>query len=438
MKRALMTAAIAAVALPTFAAAQAGGEARAISIDEAVRLVRQNAPTAIQARNALRTGESSVRQSLSAFFPQPSLSMNASQRVGTQIVQGVPLPLTGNPWSYGRNINFGNVTLFDGGQKYFQYRSAAQNLRASEASEVSQRYSVALTVKTAYFQVLSAREQQAAAQRQLEQAEQQLKVSTAKVNAGVVTRTDSLTAAVAVGTAKLAILNAQNSLANANASLTRLVGSPTPVTASPADTADVGRIDLDEGTLLAMVLDGPPVRQTQAQLTAAQSTHRAQLTPYLPTLTVGGSYGMNPQSSPTFNWGSGPTSATASMQFNFNYPLWNGYNREAQLVTARVTMENAEANLRDARLLAQQNLTTQLNTYRTAVATMELQRLQIQASEENLRVVQQQYNLGTRQLYDLLVVQTALDNARIGLINARQNARIAKANIEQLIGRDLQ
>ena len=52
-------------------------------------------------------------------------------------------------------------------------------------------------------------------------------------------------------------------------------------------------------------------------------------------------------------------------------------------------------------------------------------------------MVQQQYNLGTKQALDVLTVQSQLDNARLSLITARLNARSAKAQIEALIGRDL-
>ena len=59
-------------------------------------------------------------------------------------------------------------------------------------------------------------------------------------------------------------------------------------------------------------------------------------------------------------------------------------------------------------------------------------------SETNRRRgLQQQYNLGTKQLLDLLTAQLQLDNARATLIQARQNARVAKAQIESIIGRDL-
>src|SRR5581483_8126989 len=209
------------VLAPAALFAQAGGEARAISLDEAIRLAQLNQPAAIQARNALRTGQASVTSTLLGYLPSLSIGQSASQRGGTTIVQRVPLPLTGNPWSYGRSLSFGSVQLFDGMQRWNNYRTQQANLHASEAAVVTSQYQVALNVKTAYYNILTAREQQAASERQLEQAQQQLAVATAKMAAGSATRTDSLSAAIQVGNARQAIINAQNAIANANAQLTR-------------------------------------------------------------------------------------------------------------------------------------------------------------------------------------------------------------------------
>jgi outer membrane protein len=431
-----------ALVLPAALAAQGAsglGDARPISLDEAIRLAQQNQPATVQARNALRTGESSIRQTLLGYLPSLSVGQSASQRGGTQLVQGVPLPLTGNPWSYGRSLSFGQVVLFDGMQRWNNYRTQQANLTASEQNVVTQSYAVALNVKTAYSNILTAREQAGAAQRQLESAEQQLKVANTKMQAGSATRADSLTGAIAVGNARQAILNAQNALLNANAQLTRYVATPFTVTALPGDTTDSAPISLSDAELVSIAVEGPAVRQAMANVTAAQAAQKAARAPYMPTLSVSGNYGQTMPGSKTFEWGggSGATTTSTSLSFNLNYTLFNNYQRESQVVTTRVNLENAEANLRDAKFLAQQNLTTQLNTYRTAQLSIELNRLQIQAAEENLRVVQQQYNLGTKQLLDLLTAQLQLDNARATLIQARQNARVAKAQIESIIGRDL-
>jgi len=442
IRKAMGTIATGAVALgivalaPSIACAQGNAGARPISLEEAVRLAQQNSPLTVQARNANRTSESAVRASLAQFLPTASFSYSGNQAGGTQFVQGTPVPTSRLPWSYSRSVS-SNLTLYDGGQRNYNYRAAQANMESAGANEVAQRYSVALTVKTQYFNVLAANEQMAASKQLLEQAQQQLNVASAKMKAGVATLADSLTSAIAVGNAKLSILTAENSLRNANAALTRLVASPVMVTATLADTMDTGKVDLDEAQLLAMVSDGPSVRQSTQALEAARAQHKAATTPYMPTLALNASYGQNPKQSQNFNFGGGPTATSTRFGLSLNYTIFNNYTREQSLLVARVNAENAEANLRDAKALVVQNLTTFLSNYRTAQSTIELQLLTIQSAREALRVVQQRYNLGTSSLLEVLQAETTLDNARAQLINARVNARIAKANIEALIGRDL-
>jgi outer membrane protein len=53
-------------------------------------------------------------------------------------------------------------------------------------------------------------------------------------------------------------------------------------------------------------------------------------------------------------------------------------------------------------------------------------------------VQQQRYTLGASTLLDLLTSQTTLNQQRAALIQARQDYRLARAQIEAIIGRDLQ
>jgi outer membrane protein len=61
----------------------------------------------------------------------------------------------------------------------------------------------------------------------------------------------------------------------------------------------------------------------------------------------------------------------------------------------------------------------------------------VAAGEEDLRVQQQRYALGGSTLLDVLTSQAQLDQARQELIRARYDQRIAKAELEALVGRDL-
>jgi len=437
MKSWFIRSALAILIVPALAAAQQGSDnPRPISIDDAVKLAVLNSPLTVASRNGQISGEAGVKFAKYQFLPSLALNYSASNQGGTQFVQGVPVGSPNLPWSYSRSIS-SNLTVFDGGAHWYDYKAAGATLDAAEASDVSQRYAVALSVKTQYYAILAAREQESAARRQLEEAQQSLQVSSAKMIAGAATRADSLTAALAVGTAQLAIITAQNLLVNANASLTRLVASQVMVTAVVGDTSDIGHFDVDEGALTKMALEGPSVRAAVASYQASTALHRAATTSYLPSITASGSYGQNPKGSQGFDFGGGPTATSTALRLTASYSIFNNYSREQTLILARIAEDNAQANLRDTKFAAQQNLTQFLVNYQTAQQTIALQLLQIQSATENLRVQTQRYNIGTALQVDVTTAQAALDQARFNLISARLSARTAKANIEALIGRDI-
>jgi outer membrane protein len=426
------------LALDSSACAAQGSEsdARPTSLNEAVRLAQRNSPTTTFARGQTRVSRASVSNSLAQFLPNIFLSTSAQHSAGASYFQGKLVPFAGDPWSYRKGYS-ANLTLWDWGQRWFTYRAAQSNLTAGSDNEVLQRFTVTLSVKQQYYNVLAARETEAAAQRQLENAETQLKVTSARLQAGAANRLDSLRTAVIVGQARLAIINAQNSLRVANATLTRLAASPVPITAIASDTAEVPTIDVDSATLVRLASEGPAVRQAQSAFGANQAARRASLTAYLPTLTMfyqGGSS----KTTQTFAWDGAFPSTSKGYGFTLSYPLFNNFNRELQTTQALVNEDNAEASLRDAKFAARENLATYLATFSAAMQTIELQNLQISAAEEDLRGQQDRYRLGAgTPLLDVINAQNVLDSARLALINARLQARTAKAQIEALIGREL-
>jgi outer membrane protein len=436
MKSWFIRGALALAIVPALVSAQGTNAARPITIDDAVKAAVQNSPLTVQSRNGERSSEAAITFAKAQFLPSLNLNYSANNQGGTQFIQGVPVPISGLPWTYSRGIS-ANLTVFDGGAHWYNYKAAGANLDASVASDISQRYGVALNVKTQYFTILAGLEQSAAARRSLEAAQQQLGVATAKMIAGAATRADSLTAALAVGNAQLAILNADNSLTNANAGLTRLVASTVPVTAVASDTSDIGRVDVDEGSLTKMALEGPTVRAAVSAYSASQAVHKSSTTGYYPSITANAQYNQNPKATQGYLFGGGPTTTATRFGITASYNIFNNYSREQGLIVARINEDNAQANLRDAKFAAQQNLTQYLVNYNTAQQTIALQLLQIQSATENLRVQTQRYNLGTALQVDVTTAQAALDQARANLIQARLNARTAKANIEALIGRDL-
>ena len=134
-------------------------------------------------------------------------------------------------------------------------------------------------------------------------------------------------------------------------------------------------------------------------------------------------YGFGSDTTRRFLYGS-------SLGFSLSFPLFNNFTREDNVLRAKVSHDNAAAQLRESRLLAQQNMVQQLGALRTAEERIQIQQQSVVAAQEDLRVQNQRYTLGASTLLDLLTSQTTLNQARAALIQARQDYRIARAQID--------
>ena len=415
-------------------------EARPIRLREAIEQAQRNAPGAVAARGVERNAAAASRSALAAYIPNLTLNAGSARTQGVQFFQGTLVPLRGDPWNYNNGLA-ASLQLFDGNQRWYELSRSRAVADAADAASIQARFEAALQTKQQFYAALAARESEAAARAQLEQAEQQLKASTARFVAGVATKSDSLRSAIQLGNAQLAVLTAENDLRVANAALTRVIGSQVLVTPAPDDTVEVNGALPTEEELQALIARSPAVMQAEANLMAARAGRKAQRSTYLPSLTMSYNYSYT-QTSKTFSTSdiwlfSGGNPNRQQLNFNLSYPLFNGLVREQQSVQIDVALRNAEAQLRDARLGARQNLTTQLRTLNNAQARVQVQLAAVAAAEEDLRVQQQRYQLGASTLLDLLTSQTQLNQARQALIQARFDGRIARAQLSALVGREL-
>jgi len=416
--------------------------ARPLSLAEAVELAQRNLPAAIQARNQERSAAAAVRAAKGSLIPTLSIGATTGYSAGTTInnFDGSLTRIGGNPYSYGNSLSM-SLQLFDGGSRFSEIKRNGFVAEAANVAVLTSRFDAALQAKQQFYAALAARESEGAARAQLEQADQQLKASIARLNAGVITKSDSLRSVIQVGNAQLAVLTAQNDLRVANAALTRITGATSLVTANPTDTSYVAMPQITEAELLRTIPDAPAIQLSEANLSIARAAKRTQRAAYLPTVSATFGYNLSANSrqltsgSLVLPFQSNPS--RQSVNFSMSYPIFNGFAREQNAVNADIAVNNAEANLRDARLTASANLSTQLRSLNNANARIQVQLQSIAAADEDLRVMQQRYALGASTLLDLLTSQTQLNQARQALIQARFDARVAKAQLESLLGREL-
>jgi outer membrane protein len=402
-------------------------------------MAQQNSPDAIQAEGTERTSKAVRVSAIGAILPSATLSAGHVVQLGgglTRLNQnGEQVTVAQKPTNNtGLSLN---MTLFDGGQRLYDLRTATSGIAAAEANRVAVKYNVALGVKQQYYAVLAALESEDAADLQMAQAAEQFKSSVARVRAGAAIRSDSLRGVIQVGNAQLALITALSNKQAADAALTRLVGSPVPVTADPASVQENMVALPDSAQLAVLAATGPLVQQAQASLDAAQEARKASKATYLPSLTA--SYSRSGSGiDPRFGFGNDPFTYSGRLSFSLSYPIFNNFQREEQVVRAKVAEVNSQAALRDAQLAAVQSLTQNIGAIRGASQRVAIQVASVAAAKEDVRVQQQRYNIGASTLLDLITSQAALATAEQALIQARYDYRIARAQLEALVGRDLQ
>ena len=419
--------------------AKAPDSARKISLQEAIAMAQQNSPEAIAAEGTERTSRAARTSAIGAILPSATLSAGHIVQFGggqTRLNQNGEVVQVAQQPTNTTGLSM-NMMLFDGGQRLYALRTAKSEIAAAEANRVAVKYDVALQVKQQYYAVLAAIESEDAARVQMAQANEQFKSSVVRVRAGVATRSDSLRGVIQVGNAQLALITAQSNKEAADAALTRLVGSQVPVTADPSSVQENMAALPDSAQLAELAKNGPAVQQAQANMEAATENRKAARGQYLPSLSM--SYSRSGTGTdPRFGLGDEPFSYSGRLAFSLSYPLFNNFQREESVVRARVSEVNAQANLRDAQLGAVQSLTQYIGAIRGASQRVAVQVASVAAAQEDVRVQQQRYNIGASTLLDLITSQAALAAAEQALIQARYDYRIARAQLEALIGRDLQ
>jgi TolC family type I secretion outer membrane protein len=413
----------------------AAQQPRQVTLDEALQLALRNQPAMVQARQDVRIAEAQQRQAFGAFLPTLNSSMSTARSGAERFEQSTGRVIsTGLPYNDQVQLS-ASLPLFTGFRRGANRRAAEATTALREATQLRQEYAVALGTKQAFFDALAAQELVEVARTRLRRADEQLKLVSERLRLGATTRSDSLRSRVEYGNAQLALIQAEADLRTAQATLGRaigVVGLIEPV----RDTALEARLGpLDSAALRREALaTAPSIREAEASVTSSRAQLSASRSAYFPTITA----------SANNNWARNDSSflegrflRTWSLRVAVSYPLFDGFQREATVVSADANARSAEARLRDARLLLDANLTQAFAALDAAAARIDVARVSVAAAEEDLRMQRERYRLGASTIVEVLTTQVSLDEAQVALVQARYDYLVARAQIEAYVGHTL-
>ena len=417
-------------------AAPLAGQARQVTLEEAIARSAVVQPGVVQAEGQVRNAGARIRSAKGAYLP--NLTANASgsdffsenSRIDPSTGQII---LSGSTSRSVSSSISSNIELFDGFRRSGELNAARANDEAALANLVDAKFQQALVTTGTFFDALSARQLVRVREQSVTRAEEQLKTSVAKLRAGSATRSDSLRSLVGVGNAQLQLLTAQAQLAAAEANLGRLIGETDRVEA--VDDSAYYRIlpPLDTASIRSEALsNSPQVQASEASARAAEAAVRTSKAGYWPSLTLSGSTSLNGTRTNDFQMLN-----QRQLSLGFNWQLFNRFTREQNIVSAVSAAEAARATADEGRRAVLADLTARLAELDAARLRILITQRSVEASQEDLRVQQERYRLGVSTILDVLLTTEQLNQAEVDAVNARFDYLRAKAGIEALIGRAL-
>lgn len=399
-----------------------------VTLNQALERATQLDPDYVRALGQVSTAEWSRRAAL-AVFVLPSLTLQLDYTKYSTDFFNIG---TGQPTSTAANFRVNASYELFSLRKFTDLARTRAELESADAGTLLARLTAALLTESDYYDVLANQELARLSAERVRRAEEAFAVARARVLSGAAVQTDSLELNLELTRARVDLLRAQSALRVARLQLGRRIGMPGPVDAVPLDSLPAPELDLtiDQATAMALA-QGPQYRMARANERAANALLTGRKGDYLPTLSINGSH-------TRFDTELFPNArAVTSVQFVVSLPIWNNAQREIAVTQARVNRDVAAAIRADLERAARVDVTSAVEAYQTARATVQLQTAAITVARENFRVQEARYRSGASTILDFLNAQVALTQAEIDLVQARFASRLALAGLEAIVGQRL-
>ncbi|HSJ08494.1 MAG TPA: TolC family protein [Longimicrobiales bacterium] len=412
-----------ALLVPGAAAAQE----RVMTLDEVVRAAVLRDPAAVAAEVAVANARTDGLQAAGSWLP--SLNLNTAynnssnerfdQNSGRLVSQSYSTQLQGG-WD-----------LFTGGRRLIGRRTAGAVLDAADAQYESQRFNTILSATQAFYDAAAASDIVRVAHQRLERARAQLTAAQTRLELGTATQSDALRAEIEVGNAESAVLDAEASLRSTTLELGRRVGVQGAVTPS-AESLPAGAPALPALDVLVQqaAASSPSVIAANATLRSRRAERMASYTNYLPTVRLTGGYDW-------FAFDFPADQRSWSMRVTASLPVFNGFQREANLQRSAAAERLAEARARDAVNVARVAVESAAAEMSSAERRLAIASRSVLLAQEDLRVQEERYAIGVATILDLQASQVALSDAEVNVVRARHALGTATARLEAILGQRL-
>lgn len=456
------------------------------SLERCIQYAQQNSLTVKQAEYAIESAQLQEKSSRSEVYP----SLNASGSFGVQAGRTID-PTTNDFVNQSVSFNsFGvnaSATLFNGFRIKNSIKQSKIDVKAAQQDAAATNNNLALSIASAYLQILLSEEQAANATRQLTQANEQLTQTDKLINAGVLPENDRLDILAQVALNEQTVVQAENSVEAAYLNLKQLlelepskeikVEKPEvviPESANPdvmtlndvytralttqpqieagelrAESAAVGIEIAKSGKLPSLAVFGGLSSNWSS---AAKDFSNPVLVgapvitngPAIPVLINGADATLSqPIVDQEVKFNDLPYGEQLSQNFgqnigvSLNVPIFNNFRNDINIERAELSIKNQQVANQQAKQRLKSDIQTAIANARASKKSYEAAQRAFAAADAAFVNGEKRFNLGAINTFEFSTAKANLDRAEIDLTTAKYQYLFNLKVVDFYVGKDL-
>lgn len=317
--------------------------------------------------------------------------------------------------------------------RWFQFRQS-KNIAAQALADFSaQQQELAFRVADTYLNILEAQDRLTSAKAELDAVQRQLEQVQQRFDVGLVAITDVLESTAAYDTSMVNVIEAEGAQVISFENLLRLTGRQIveinelaqefPIELPDPRNEDAW-VDAALSNNYSLIAAQEGVKAAQRQVQIARSGH-------LPTVNAEISYAESSSGAGGF-FGSELEQASAALRFNV--PVFAGGATRSVARQAGYRLEEAQRNYDLTQKTVVENTRTLYTAITTDVARVNARLKNIESSQSALDATQTGYEVGTRNIVDVLLAQQRLYLAEFQYASARYQYIRDTLRLKQVVG----
>lgn len=155
----------------------------------------------------------------------------------------------------------------------------------------------------------------------------------------------------------------------------------------------------------------------------------------IPTLSLNANYAKNAQRNQWSFTRRGDWFTISSVNLNISIPIFNGFFTKSKIEQAKLEVKKIDNQLEALKLSIDNDVAVARNNFRSAIATMDFQKKNMELAEKIYQQTKKKYEIGTGSQTEINTAQTDLKAAQTNYITALYDAVVAKVDFMKATGK---